>query len=114
IGLLLAWLWRIVLIVMLFVRISRLQLLRVPSHPDRVGGLGFLERLPEAFAPVTFALSAMLASHWAHEILYHGRTVDALKLPAAMFSAVRSMRSIPIGKAWLAAIALPMSVPMLA
>ena len=33
---------------------------------------------------------------------------------AAMFNAVRSMRSIPIGKASLAAIALPISVPMLA
>jgi hypothetical protein len=91
IGLLLGWLWRIVLIVVLFVRISRLQLLLVPSHPDGVGGLGFLERLPEAFAPVTFALSAMLASRWAHEILHHGRTLDALKLPVAMFVVVWSL-----------------------
>jgi hypothetical protein len=185
-GLLLAWLWRIALLVMVFVRIGQLRLLLVPSHPDRAAGLGFLERLPEAFTPVGLALSAMLASRWAHEVVYHGGTLDEFKLPAAMFlvlwsllllaplvvwlppllaakraalplyaalvaeqgrlvrrrwidgtlktdapllepagvgpiadatamfDAVRSMRSIPIGKASLAAIALPIAVPMLA
>jgi len=90
-GLLLAWLWRIGLLVMLFVRIGRLQLLLVPSHPDRAGGLGFLERLPGAFAPVGLALSAVLASRWAHEIVYHGGTLNAAKLPATMFVVVWSL-----------------------
>jgi hypothetical protein len=76
---------------MLFARIGRLQLLLVPSHPDRAAGLGFLEKLPEAFAPVGLALSAMLASRWAHEIVYHDGTLDALKLPAAMFGVVWSL-----------------------
>jgi hypothetical protein len=91
VGLLLSWLWRIALVVMLFARIGRLQLLLVPSHPDRAAGLGFLEKLPEAFAPVGLALSAMLASRWAHEIVYHDGTLDALKLPAAMFGVVWSL-----------------------
>jgi hypothetical protein len=84
-ALLLCWLWRIVLLVMLFVRIGRLQLSVVPSHADRAGGLGFLEKLPAAFAPVGLGLSAMLASRWAHQIVHHGQTIAALKLPAALF-----------------------------
>jgi hypothetical protein len=91
IGLLLGWLWRIVLLVVLFARLGGLGLALVPSHPDRVGGLGFLEPLPGAFAPVTFALSATLASRWAHQIVYHGQTLAALKLPAAMFVVVWSL-----------------------
>lgn len=91
VGLLLAWLWRIVLLVMFCVRIGRLPLLLVPSHPDRAGGLGFLERVPAAFAPVGLALSAVLASRWAHEIVYHAGTLNAFKLPATMFVVVWSL-----------------------
>jgi hypothetical protein len=91
IALLLGWLWRIVLIAGLFARLGRLGLSLVPSHPDRAGGLGFLKRLPGAFAPVTLALSAMLASHFAHAIVYHGQTLGALKVPVAVFIIVWSL-----------------------
>src|SRR4029453_75145 len=91
IALVLGWLWRITLIGGLFARLGGLGLSLVPSHPDRVGGLGFLKRLPGAFAPVTLALSAVLASHWAHAIVYHGQTLGALKIPAAVFVVVWSL-----------------------
>ena len=78
IALLLGWLWRILLMVVLFARLGRLGLSLVPTHPDRAGGLGFREKVPGAFAPVTFALSAMLASRWAHEIVHHGQTLGKL------------------------------------
>jgi hypothetical protein len=84
-ALLLGWLWRLGLMVVLFVRIGRLDLSLVPTHPDRVGGLGFIEPLPKAVSLVTFALAAVLASRWAHEVLYHGQSLAALKLPAAVF-----------------------------
>ena len=85
VALLLGWLWRIALLAVLFARVGRLGLDLVPTHPDRAGGLGFLEKLPAAFAPVTFALSAMLASRWAHEIAHHGQELEAFKLPAGGF-----------------------------
>jgi hypothetical protein len=88
IALLLGWIWRIVLLTVLFVKLGRLGLSLVPTHPDRAGGLGFLEKIPAAFAPVTFALSAMLASRWAHEIVHHGQTLQSLKAPAAAFVVV--------------------------
>ncbi len=91
IALLLGWLWRILLLVALFARLGQLGLSLVPTHPDRAGGLGFLEKFPGAFAPVTFALSAMLASRWAHDLVHHGQTVGALKVPAAVFVVLWSL-----------------------
>jgi hypothetical protein len=91
VALVLGWLWRIALVTMLLVRFARLDLSLVPPHPDRAGGLGFLEKLPAAFAPVSFGLSATFASHWAHQIIYHGQSLNAFKIPAAAFVAVWSL-----------------------
>jgi hypothetical protein len=91
VSLLLAWLWRIALLVLFLARLGKLKLSFVPSHPDRLGGLGFLERLPVAFAPVSLALSATISSRWAHEIVYHQQIAAGLKLPAAMFVVVWSL-----------------------
>jgi hypothetical protein len=92
VALLLGWLWRLVLITMLFARLARLSLSLVPTHPDRAGGLGFVEKLPStAFALVGLAISATLASQWAHQIVHHGQTLAALKLPAATFVVVWSL-----------------------
>jgi hypothetical protein len=49
---LLAWIWRIVVLSITFGRISRLDLKLAPTHPDRTGGLGFLEQLPVGMAPL--------------------------------------------------------------
>lgn len=88
IALLLAWLWRVVLVVVLCARIARLGLALVPTHPDRAGGLGFLEALPSAFSPVVLGLSAVLASRWSHGVLYHGEHVDPLRMPMLTFGVV--------------------------
>ena len=90
-ALLLGWLWRIVLLVALFVRLARLNLSFVPSHPDHAGGIGFVERFPIAFAPVGLALSATLSARWAHAIVYHGQTLTSFKFPAIMFAVVWSL-----------------------
>jgi hypothetical protein len=84
---LLYWVWRLCIAAVVSWRIAHLDLRLVPTHPDRVGGLGFLEQAPFAFSPIVLALSAVLASHWAHQILYHQVDVDALKLPLGMFVA---------------------------
>ena len=85
VALLLAWLWRLLLVVILFARIGRLDLSLVPTHPDRAGGLDFVQALPGAFAPVSLALSAVISAQWAHDIVYHEVTLQALKLPAIAF-----------------------------
>ncbi|HEY8153679.1 MAG TPA: hypothetical protein VII72_06075 [Myxococcota bacterium] len=79
-ALLFGWLWRLVLLCVLFRRIAGLDLALVPTHPDGAGGLGFLEAAPAMFSPVVFGISAVLASRWAHDVLYHAVHVDTLRL----------------------------------
>ena len=82
-----AWLWRMVLLSMLLRRISRLDLELVPTHPDSAGGLGFVEEFSPASSPFALAVSALLASHWAHDVVYHEVDVLSLKVPAGVFLA---------------------------
>jgi len=83
--LLLGWLWRIILLVLLFRGIAKLDLVIVPTHPDRAGGLGFLERFPKPFAPVVLAVGAVIAARMAHDVFYHGVSVQSLRLPMISF-----------------------------
>ena len=80
-ALLLGWLWRMLLVAWWFWRSGRLGLALVPTHPDRTGGIAFVEKVPGAFALVTFAVSAVIASRWAHEIEFHEATLQSFKLP---------------------------------
>jgi len=84
-ALLLAWLWRIVLLSLWMGRVGRVNLTLVPTHPDRAGGVALIEKLPGAFALVSLALSAMLASRWAHEILHHGASLAAYRHVVIVF-----------------------------
>jgi hypothetical protein len=82
------WLWRAGLVFLLLWRVSRLGLALVPTHADKVAGLGFLERLPTMFAPVVFALSAVISAYWGHQVLYHGAHVTDLRGPMVVFLAM--------------------------
>jgi hypothetical protein len=81
----LAWLWRLVLVFVLLRRIARLDLSIVPTHPDRAGGLGFLERVPPVFAPFALAIGVVLASRWAHDAVYHGLVLQSIRVEMAAF-----------------------------
>jgi hypothetical protein len=84
--LLLGWLWRILLISWWFWRVGQLELSLVPTHPDRTGGIAFVQKLPSAFALVTLALSAQLASRWAHEIVHHAASLATFTQPVILFA----------------------------
>ena len=84
--LLLGWLWRIVLLTIWFRRLVKLHPTLVASHPDRAGGIGFLELLPVSFSLVTLATSTLLAAYWAHAIVQHGAKLQEFYLPAAVFA----------------------------
>ena len=83
--LLLAWVWRLAVYAVLLWRISNMPLQLVPTHPDRAGGLGFLEEMTFIFSPVVFAMSAVIASRWGHDVLYHDVDVHSLMIPLALF-----------------------------
>jgi hypothetical protein len=105
--LLIGWIWRVCLVAAWMWRISRLELALVPTHPDRTGGLAFVESLPAAFAMVSFAVSATIASRWAHDILHHGTTVASLQQPSLVFvllwSALMLLPLLPFVPALMAA-----------
>lgn len=86
--LLLAWAWRLILLGLLLWRIARLPLRLAVQHPDRMGGLGFLERLPAVYGPVLFSLSAVMAGAWAHQVFYHDVPVPALYVQIGALLAV--------------------------
>ena len=78
--LLAAWVWRLALVYVLLRRIARLDLSIVPTHPDGAGGLGFTKDIPKAFSLLAFAMSAVVASRLAHDVIYHGVTLQSLKV----------------------------------
>ena len=86
--LLLAWLWRLALLFMLFKRIAGLELSMVPTHPDRCAGLGFMARIPVMFVPVVLGISSVFASGWAHQVVYHDVTIGSLRVEIIAFVVV--------------------------
>ncbi len=77
--LLLRWYYRILIWTRLLWQLSRLKLSLVPTHPDRVGGLGFLAYTPRAFAPLLLAHGAVLSSGLANRIFYLGVSLTQFK-----------------------------------
>lgn len=63
-------------------RLSQRQLKLVPAHPDEHGGPSFLGLTSAAFAPIAFAVSAVVGATWRNDILYHGAHLMDFKLPA--------------------------------
>jgi hypothetical protein len=53
-------------------QVSRIKLALVPTHPDRLGGLGFLSGTVYAFSVLVVAHGAMLSSQIANRIFFLG------------------------------------------
>jgi hypothetical protein len=84
-ALLLGWIWRWLLVTLFCLRVARLDLALVPTHPDRLAGLGFLEILPEAFSLCALAVSSVVMASWTHGLRFHGQTLQGLRLPFVAF-----------------------------
>jgi hypothetical protein len=74
--LLLRWYFRMFIWTRFLWQVSRIELKLVPTHPDRVGGLGFLANIVYAFAPLLLAHGVLLAGLIADRIFF-----DGAKLP---------------------------------
>lgn len=83
--LLLGWFWRIGLLVILFKRISSLDLQLVGTHPDHFGGIGFILMLPKAFSLITLAISSIIAANWSHQAIFHEVPITSFQVPLAIF-----------------------------
>jgi hypothetical protein len=74
------WYFRIFIWTRLLWQVSRIELNLVPTHPDRVGGLGFLATTSYAFIPLLMAHGALLAGYLANQIFHAGATLTQYRL----------------------------------
>ena len=70
--LLLRWYYRLFIWGRFLWKVSRIDLRLVPTHPDRLGGLGFLGGATAGFAPLAFAHGAFVSAWIATRIFLHG------------------------------------------
>ena len=82
--LLVRWYYRIFIWTRFLWQVSRIELSLVPTHPDRVGGLGFLAHTVYAFLPLAVAHGAMVAGMIANRILYVGTPLTEFKVEIAL------------------------------
>jgi hypothetical protein len=89
--LMLRWVWRYGLWGYLLARISRLKLVLLATHPDRLAGLGFVVLAQQQFGILAAALGSVIAGQFANEIIHFGlaprevRTETAVFIAAALF-----------------------------
>jgi len=74
------WYFRLFIWTRLLWQVARIRLNLVPTHPDRVGGLGFLAATSHAFVPLLMAHGALLAGQIANQIFYMGATLTQYRL----------------------------------
>jgi hypothetical protein len=72
------WLWRLALWCFFLWRVSRLDLRLVPTHPDRAGGLGYLELVHTEFVPLVLAISATQSASLAQNIALGRLAFDSI------------------------------------
>jgi hypothetical protein len=77
--LLLRWYFRLFIWVRFLWQVSRIELSLVPTHPDQLGGLGFLSNTAFAFGVLLVAHGAMLAAQIANRIFFAGATLQDFK-----------------------------------
>jgi hypothetical protein len=68
--LLIRWYYRVLIWGRFLWQVSRIELRLTPTHPDRLGGLGFLANFSFAFTPLAAAHGTMLAGLIANRIFY--------------------------------------------
>ncbi len=78
------WYFRLFIWARFLWQVSRIELSLVPTHPDRVGGLGFLSDTAYAFAVLAVAHGAMLAGPLANRIFFLGASLPQFKVEIAV------------------------------
>jgi hypothetical protein len=69
--LLLRWYYRLFIWALFLWRVSRINLRLVPTHPDHLGGLGFVPLATAGFAPLAVAHGAFVSGYIASRIFLH-------------------------------------------
>lgn len=78
------WYFRLFIWMRFLWQVSRIGFSLVPTHPDRVGGLGFLANTVYAFTPLAVAHGVLLAGWIANRIFYLGAALPDFKIEIAV------------------------------
>jgi hypothetical protein len=78
--LMMRWYFRMFIWTRFLWKVSRIGLSLVPTHPDRVCGLGFLSNTVYAFTPLVVAHGGLLAGFIANRIFYLGAALPEFKI----------------------------------
>ncbi|HVH48179.1 MAG TPA: hypothetical protein VM925_37860, partial [Labilithrix sp.] len=78
--LLLRWIWRWMVLALVFRRSAPLLRL-VVSHGDHCGGFSFVSRAPERFALVIAGISSAVSARWLFTIIHEGVPATAVTKP---------------------------------
>jgi hypothetical protein len=79
------WVFRYFLWPVLLWQISRLQLILMPTHPDRAAGLNFLSMTQKHFGILACALGCSVAGRVANMMLFEGAPLASFKSPLVGF-----------------------------
>ena len=79
------WYFRLFIWMRFLWQVSRIGLSLVPTHPDRVGGLGFLSNATYALMPLAVAHGALLSGWIANRIFHLGAALPDFKIEIAIF-----------------------------
>jgi hypothetical protein len=82
--LLIRWYFRIFMWARFLWQVSRIELRLVPTHPDRLGGLGFLAGTVHAFTVLAVAHGALLAGGLASRIFFVDASLLDYKIEIAL------------------------------
>ena len=82
--LLVRWYYRIFVWMRFLWQVSRVELSLISTHPDRVGGLGFLANTVYAFMPLAVAHGALLSGLLANRIFYLDAALPEFKVEIAV------------------------------
>jgi hypothetical protein len=78
------WYFRLFVWIRFLWQVSRIDLSLVPTHPDRVGGLGFLSDTIYAFGLLAVAHGTLLAGLLANRIFFLGAALSEYKMEIAV------------------------------
>lgn len=91
-------LWKWLVWSFVLVRLSRMNLNLVATHPDAHGGLGFLGLSAAGFTPIAFAVSCAIGGDWRDRILHYGASLSNFRLPAIILFVLMFMFALlPLG-----------------
>jgi hypothetical protein len=78
--LMLRWQYRLLIWIRFIWQVSHIRLELMPTHPDRVGGLGFLASKMRAFVPLVMGYGALLSGQIAVRIFHTGTQLPDYKV----------------------------------